>query len=151
MDFIAVVFSLLIILVPVVAKVIEKKLVQSGRQGSAEKVRKVRELFSDEDGKSAPAMPQTVEAGTSAGAPVAVDGGQPAPRPAGAFQSADFIRPSHQAFPDRASEPVRESAAGTGNGIYSVPEEGTRKKLEIDPRKLIIYSEIMRPKFRDNF
>ena len=43
-------------------------------------------------------------------------------------------------------EPVR-AAQKTSQAPYGMPEEQSCKKEKIDPKKLVIYSEIMKPKF----
>lgn len=135
MDFIAIVLGILVMIVPVVAKAIEKSLARAGKQGGAEKARRVRELFeTDKDSGKEEVFPTSVI--------------QPESEPDSVMQ------PVAQAA-GRSGEPVRSinvrPQPSVGTAVFQDPDSESGRKLEIDPKKLIIYSEIMKPKFRDSF
>ena len=129
------ILGLLLVLLPLVFKLVEKKLKASGNVETAEKVHEWAEMFGkDEDWEkeddeeddssvipaqpAAPAMP--VEAPR-------VVSPQPRTQPRPVVPVAPRIR-------KQASKPV-------------VVDDNTKNKEKIDPKKLVIYSEIMKPKF----
>lgn len=120
------ILGLLLILLPIIFKLVEKKLKASGNTEAAEQIHDWSELFGEkkEDWKeeeddipSAPAYPHHV---VPIQEPVR-------PKP---------VKP----------EPVRVKAKKTSSRPMLVEEE-PKKKEKIDPKKLVIYSEIMKPKF----
>lgn len=124
------IIGLLFVLLPVILSFIGKKLENSGKEGTARKLRELTGDFMDEDLQ--PADPRPVMQ-PSDPRPVM----QPsAPRPA--IQPADS-RPAMQkiARPKEVRKPI-------------LPEEEKKTAEKIDSKKLIIYSEIMTPKWNQN-
>lgn len=114
------IIGLLFILLPLIFKFIGRKLEQSGQHEAAGKFQEIaKALTSDEDDEAPVAdTPVVVDA------PAVID-----------IPEADDAQPVMTYIPGQAPEP--ESV--------SLPEETPREK--IDPKKLVIYSEIMKPKF----
>ena len=106
------ILTLLLFLLPVIFKLIGKKLENSGQPEKAQKVRELLQTFGeeepeavfDDDGQITEVKPVIMEA--------------PQPKPA------------------KKRKPMLEE-----------PEE--RKREKIDPKKLVIYSEIMKPKYTE--
>lgn len=112
------IIGLLFILLPLIFKFIGRKLEQSGQHEAAGKFQEIaKALTSDEDDES-----------PVADTPVVVD----APAVIDIPEAAD-------------AQPVMTYIPGQAPETLSLPEETTREK--IDPKKLVIYSEIMKPKF----
>ena len=109
------IIGLLFILLPVIFKLIGKKLEQSGKTDASEKMREIVEAMG-EDNDEAPKPPVV----------------QPAPR--------TEVKPKENVKPavkkQKAKKPI-------------LVEEEKKKAEKIDPKKLVIYSEIMKPKFTE--
>lgn len=120
------ILGLLLILLPAIFKLVEKKLNASGKTQAAEQVHDWSELFGEkkEDWKEEedyiPSVPTYSQHVVPIQEPVR-------PKP---------VKP----------EPVRVKAKKTSSKPMLVEEE-PKKKEKIDPKKLVIYSEIMKPKF----
>ena len=113
------ILGLLLVLLPLVFKLVEKKLKSSGHVATAEKVHEWAELLGndkDDDSDEEDVAP----------APVAVS-----PQPSLQQIQVTPVMP-------RTRKPVSKPM---------LVEEQTEKKDKIDPKKLVIYSEIMKPKF----
>ena len=108
-------------LLPLAFKLVEKKLRSSGRVETAEKVHEWAEMFGNDKDQDDDSDEEDV-----APAPVAVS---PQPR----VQQTP-VKPMAPRTRKPASKPM-------------LVEEKTEKKEKIDPKKLVIYSEIMKPKF----
>lgn len=182
------ILAIIILLVPVVAKYIEKLLSAAGKQEAARKARSVRTLFEDSvPGKSpstrpsdiiGDAYPEQVPRNEDPSAPVFCPtttedmSGSPVrriiyenvryegqdetvdmPGPGGDRSRAvspelleggyksvrDIIRDRAAAKPGKVKEPVKQPSG--------IPEEDSRKRLELDPAKMVLYHEIMETKF----
>ena len=136
------------------AGLIEKLLKAAGKTGAAGKMKDLAEMFdskdSSEDGEQAAGNPhgqQPVPAGAPAGqpAPATAHSAQPAPVMTHSRQTAP--KPLHQMQPARPTmeKPVPNVKPKTGSP--AADEEVAEKKPFIDKKKLIIYSEILKPKF----
>lgn len=144
MDDLGTILTLLLVVLPMAAGLIEKLLKAAGKTGAAGKMKDLAEMFdskdSSEDGEQAAGNPhgqQPVPAGAPAGqpAPVTTHSRQAAPKPVRHVQPA---RPTvEKTVPDVKAK--AESPAAD--------EEVAEKKPFIDKKKLIIYSEILKPKF----
>lgn len=154
MDDLGTILTLLLVVLPMAAGLIEKLLKAAGKTGAAGKMKDLAEMFdskdSSEDGEQAAGNPhgqQPVPAGAPAGqpAPVTANVGQPAPATAHAGQAAP--KPQHQMQPARPTveKPVPNVKPKTENPAADEAVAG--KKPFIDKKKLIIYSEILKPKF----
>ncbi|MBQ2874490.1 MAG: hypothetical protein IJE85_04255 [Bacteroidales bacterium] len=119
------IIGLLFILLPVIFKLIGKKLEQSGHTGQAETIRKIAEALGDD------AEAECDEDGQIVHLPE-----QPSAKPS--------VQP-------QPVVPVRVVQEEGKQGIIRKPllveEKDEVEKEKIDPKKLVIYSEIMKPKF----
>jgi len=119
------IIGLLFILLPVIFKLIGKKLEQSGHTGQAETIRKIAEALGDD------AEAEYDEEGQIVHLPEQLS-----------------AKPSVQPQP---VVPVRVVQEEGKQGIIRKPllveEKDEVEKEKIDPKKLVIYSEIMKPKF----
>lgn len=164
---IGIIITLLIFLLSIAGPVIEKQLKKAGKVEQARTLRKITGTISG-DGRDE--MPETSSAEVPESSEVQAEPSvPPVPEP-----RASEVRPaadSGQAggnFPDARAEAwskaleryiARNKSKAAGSGDVSLTKTGTRiqvkteaapaekKKLDIDPRKLVIYSEIMKPKF----
>lgn len=113
--------GLLLILLPAIFKLVEKKLKASGKTEAADQVHEWSEIFGEkkeeweDDKDDAPAVPAARQPVMPA--PVV-------PKP----------KPSRMKAKKTTSKPT-------------LVEEEPKKKEKIDTKKLVIYSEIMKPKF----
>ena len=127
------ILGLLLVLLPLVFKLVEKKLKASGKVETAEKVHEWAEMFGkdedwekdDEDEEDSPAV-----------VPV-----QPA-APARPVEAPQVVSLQQKTRPEPV-KPVTRMKAPKPAAV----EDDTKKKEKIDPKKLVIYSEIMKPKF----
>ena len=144
MDDLGTILTLLLVVLPMAAGLIEKLLKAAGKTGAAGKMKDLAEMFdskdSSEDGEQAAGNPHGQQP-VPAGAPA----GQPAPATTHSRQAAP--KPLHQMQPARPTveKPVPNVKPKTESP--AADEEVAEKKPFIDKKKLIIYSEILKPKF----
>lgn len=119
------IIGLLFILLPVIFKLIGKKLEQSGHTGQAETIRKIAESLGDD------AEAEYDEEGQIVHLPE-----QPSAKPS--------VQPQ-PVVPMRVVQ--EEGKQGIIRKPLLVEEKDEVEKEKIDPKKLVIYSEIMKPKF----
>lgn len=139
------IIGLLFILLPLIFKLIGKKFEQAGQSERAEKMREIAQTLSggDDDDEDDPWEldddGQVTEVRPAAPAPVA-------PTPV-------VVRPVQSVQQTVAENVTRQTASRpkpTVKAKRPILEEDTKKKGEkIDPKKLVIYSEIMKPKFTE--
>lgn len=128
------ILGLLLVLLPLVFKLVEKKLKASGNVETAEKVHEWAEMFGkDEDWE------KDDEEDTPSVVPV-----QPA-APAIPVEAPRVVSPQPRIQP----KPVVPVAPRTRKQASKpvIVDDNTKNKEKIDPKKLVIYSEIMKPKF----
>ena len=124
------ILGLLLVLLPLVFKLVEKKLKASGKVETAEKVHEWAEMFGkdedwekdDEDEDDTPSV-------------------QPA-APARPVEAPQVVSLNTRTQPEPVKPATRMKAPKP-----AVVEDDTKRKEKIDPKKLVIYSEIMKPKF----
>lgn len=154
MDDLGTILTLLLVVLPMAAGLIEKLLKAAGKTGAAGKMKDLAEMFdskdSSDDAEQAAGNPhgqQPVPAGVPAGqpAPATAHSAQPAPVMTHSRQAAP--KPLHQMQPARPTveKPVPNVKPKTGSP--AADEAVAEKKPFIDKKKLIIYSEILKPKF----
>ena len=129
------IIGLLFILLPVIFKLIGKKFEQSGHADRADKMKELAKVFggdgeSDEDIVESDDDDQIIEVRPVEVKPVAA-------KPAPVMTQTAPARP--------VQEVVRRSV--TSKKPILMEEGASVKKEKIDPKKLVIYSEIMKPKF----
>jgi len=124
------ILGLLLVLLPLVFKLVEKKLKASGKVETAEKVHEWAEMFGkDEDWK------KDDEDDTPSVQPAA---------PARPVEAPQVVSLQQKTRP----EPVKPAVMARMKAPKpAVVDDDTKKKEKIDPKKLVIYSEIMKPKF----
>lgn len=120
------IIGLLVILLPLIFKLIGRKLEQSAKQEKASSVLESADVFDRDE------APEDVLEHSSWEMSVEIEQEQPLPAPA----SAEKIVP-----------PVQEGTPVVKKKPILLEEEQTRKGEKIDPKKLVIYSEIMKTKF----
>ena len=116
-----------------VFKLVEKKLKASGNVETAEKVHEWAEMFGKDDD-----WEKDDEEDTPSVVPV-----QPA-APARPVEAPKVVSLQPRTRPEPAKPAVRTRVKATKPAVV---EDDTKKKEKIDPKKLVIYSEIMKPKF----
>jgi hypothetical protein len=122
------IIGLLFILLPVIFNLIGKKLEKSGKAAGASRMRDIaKALGSDEDDNPDPAE---VQAETVAVQPAPVE-----------VQPRTFMVEAQPAVSRIAPKKVKPAAA--------VKNVSDKRKEKIDPKKLVVYSEIMKPKFTE--
>lgn len=139
------IIGLLFILLPLIFKLIGKKFEQAGQSERAEKMREIAQTLrgGDDDDEDDPWEldddGQVTEVRPAAPAPVA-------PTPV-------VVRPVQSVQQTVAENVTRQTTSRpkpTDKAKRPILEEETKKKGEkIDPKKLVIYSEIMKPKFTE--
>ena len=125
------ILGLLLILLPAIFKLVEKKLKASGKTEAAGHVHEWSEIFGEkkdewnDDEDESPSVP-------AARQPV-----MPAP-----------VVPVTEPVRSKALQPKPSQAkAKKSSSKPMLVEEEPKQKEKIDPKKLVIYSEIMKPKF----
>lgn len=124
------ILGLLLVLLPLVFKLVEKKLKASGKVETAEKVHEWAEMFGkDEDWEK----DDEDEDDTLSVQPAA---------PARPVDAPQVVSLQPKTRPEPVKPVTRMKAPKP-----AVVDDDTKKKEKIDPKKLVIYSEIMKPKF----
>lgn len=149
MDGILTIITLLLIIIPVIAKAIEKVLMQAGRQSAAGKVRDFRKhIEGDKTGFPAggdvhdepfPTVVYTPEVSRDSTEPPAF---QEQASPAFSVIPDDLLDDGYRSIKDIVADRKRSTPAAA---VRNMPEK--KSGVDIDPKKLIIYSEIMKTKF----
>lgn len=162
---IGIVITLLVFLLSIAGPVIEKQLKKAGKVEQAKTVRKITEALSGDD-REEKTVPSSTEANdvreirTESAVPPKTPASSPVLRPemnAGHSPEADaraeVLALALEKYRARQKAKELELAEKTGPKSSSVkhaqPKEHlpSERKLDIDPRKLVLYSEIMKPKF----
>lgn len=128
--------GLLFILLPVIFKLIEKKLQQSGTAAQQETVRQIKELFEMEENDLTDEIEDDVE-------PEIGDYVEPEPK---------FVVNPVIEFLEKVEPQVVKPAAPAQKKRTApilMEEKDNKKKEKIDPKKLVLYSEIMKPKHQE--
>lgn len=128
------IIGLLFILLPLIFKLIGKKLEKAGQAEKAGQLKELAEMFGGED--EAPVTH------TWQPEPVLEPESEPQPEPVAPVVVMEPVRhiPAKQA-PVKPSVKVKPKKA--------MLEEKPVKKEKIDPKKLVVYSEIMTPKYNE--
>lgn len=128
--------GLLFILLPVIFKLIEKKLQQSGTAAQQETVRQIKDLFEMEENDLTDEIEDDVE-------PEIGDYVEPEPK---------FVVNPVVEFLEKVEPQVVKPAAPAQKKRTApilMEEKDNKKKEKIDPKKLVLYSEIMKPKHQE--
>lgn len=134
------IIALLFVLLPVILKLIGKKFEKAGQSERAEKMREIAELFGkddddsevehDDDGQVVNVPPVQV-------VPVQTDA-RPDAASSKPVVSENVVR-----------QTMTKSKPSSRMKPLLVEEEQGKKGEKIDPKKLVIYSEIMKPKYTE--
>lgn len=125
--------GLLFLLLPVIFKVIEKKLQQSGKIEQAGKMRELAEMFNEDE-----TVTEIEEESEEKTFEIFVQ-----PQKVVHTQPVQYVPKSRTAAKSLMPKNHKKSAP------ILLEEETKRKKEKIDPKKLIVYSEIMKPKYTE--
>lgn len=123
--------GLLFILLPVIFKLIGKKLEQAGQSVTAERMKEIAQYMGADNDE------QDVTAPKVESAPVV-----PVAEPV-----VPVLKPVHMPVTENVQRQVPPAPKKTRKPILL--EETRKKKEKIDPKKLIVYSEIMKPKYTE--
>lgn len=128
--------GLLFILLPVIFKLIEKKLQQSGTAAQQETVRQIKDLFEMEENDLTDEIEDDVE-------PEIGDYVEPEPKL--------VVNPVVEFLEKVEPQVVKPAAPAQKKRTAPIlmEEKDNKKKEKIDPKKLVLYSEIMKPKHQE--
>lgn len=138
------IIGLLFILLPLIFKLIGKKLEQSGKSEAAGKVREFAEMFGggDDNESAGPDVDSTP-----------FEPEQPfvrQPEPVAEEVVENVTRQVEVKKPEpKKPEPKKAQARKPEKKKPILVEEEPKKGEKIDPKKLVIYSEIMKPKYTE--
>ena len=139
------IIGLLFILLPVILKLVGKRLEQSGQP---EKAKKLQDLLDTVyDGKDDDKLKDEQDDGLEVeydddGQIVSVQ-----PKMARKPEPLPFVQEKHVPDPQIHLWDVKEGVAAVKKKPILVEEAPKKKREKIDPKKLVVYSEIMKPKF----
>lgn len=114
------VIGLLVVLVPLIFQLIGKSLEKAGKTSSADKMKKVAELFGGEETEE--------------------------PAPVASVPPASPVQPVRKTQRPPAPAPVTAKRR-TAPMAPVLDEKQPSSHEKIDPKKLVVYSEIMKPKY----
>lgn len=162
-----VLIPLLFILLPFIFKLIGKKLEQAGNMDQAEKMRKIAKALGgneDEEESNAPKffMEDNEEAEHEDDVEYDDDGNitevfpkpvvaPPPPKPVTYYMPTDRVAPFFTMTEnvERQNAPKPVQAQKPKAKPVLLEEETNERREKIDPKKLVVYSEIMKPKFTE--
>ena len=145
------IIGLLFILLPLIFKLIGKKLEQSGKSEAAGKVREFAEMFGggDDNESAGPDVDSTPFEPEQPFEPVPpFEPEQPfvrQPEPV----AEEVVENVTRQVEVKKPEPKKAHARRPEKKKPILVEEEQKKGEKIDPRKLVIYSEIMKPKYTE--
>lgn len=133
------IIGLLFILLPIIFRLIGKKLEQSGHGAPAEKMRKIADAFGEDED----AVDDGVETDDDGQIVFVPPVQQPVQQPVWKPEPLPVT-----AHPKQKPKTVVKAKPAVARKPILLEEEPEKKNHEkIDPKKLVIYSEIMKPKF----
>ena len=134
------IIGLLFVLLPLIFKLIEKKLKESGKIQQAESLHEITDLFTEEGQEEQDVYkePVLMDKHEDVVIPVKIPEMKPV--------TVEGQRSLH-----KSAVPARSSAKKTVAKRPPILQEEvkTKKKENIDPKKLVIDSEIMKPKYQE--
>lgn len=122
------IIGILFILLPVILKIIGKKFEQSGATDKARKIREIAQTFAEES-------PEIYEDEQDDKPTFIIMEEKPVQQPAPAPEASFYGEGK-----SGVRKPVRKP-------VQKAEEPQQKKKEKIDPKKLVLYSEIMKPKY----
>ena len=121
------IIGILFLLLPVILKVIGKKFEQSGATEKARRIREIAETFTDESPD--------------------VDEDELEETPVHIFCEEKPVHPAPKTAHPFSGEGMSDVRKPARKPIRKAEEPKQEKREKIDPKKLVLYSEIMKPKF----
>ena len=139
--------TVLILIAPAIAKAIEKSLMKAGMPDAAGRVRRIGEKIDGKDG-----IPERRHVLGEPFPDIVPTEVPPASSPAReqVHEAAPVVRQTAARALPEEGRPVINNMAGRRRAASPETSGPARKEgrhLDIDPKKLILYSEIMKPKF----
>ena len=133
------IIALLFVLLPIIFKLIGKKFEQAGQPQRAEQMREFAELFGSDDDETEVEVMHDDDGQVVDVPPVTVTPVQ------------TYVRPVVPPASVVTENVVRQTASKKKPVKKPILEEEvqTKKGEKIDPKKLVIYSEIMKPKYTE--
>lgn len=140
------ILGLLLILLPVIFKLIEKKLQTSGKEEQAKKVRDFTDIFKEDESSSSYEGDESAfeESAEPMAAPAVELPRENETVPLKRVES-ETVGKTVSFFNVEGQKVIRKKKAP----VILLEEPQIKKKEKIDPKKMVIYSEIMKPKYQD--
>ena len=128
------IIGLLFILLPVIFKLIGKKFEQSGKTDKADVLKELAKAFGEDGGDAEPEVEYDDDGQIINVPPKPKIVTPPAPKPR---------------FMDEKPKIAVEGVKSISRRPMLLEEEPKKKREKIDPKKMVVYSEIMKPKFEE--
>ena len=140
------ILGLLLLLLPAIFKLIEKKLQTSGKEEQAKKVRDFTDIFKEDESSSSYEGDESAfeESAEPMAAPAVERPQNNDPVPLKRVES-ETVGKTVSFFNVEGQKVIRKKKAP----VILLEEPQIKKKEKIDPKKMVIYSEIMKPKYQD--
>ena len=140
------ILGLLLLLLPAIFKLIEKKLQTSGKEEQAKKVRDFTDIFKEDESSSSYEGDESAfeESAEPMAAPAVELPRENEPVPLKRVES-ETVGKTVSFFNVEGQKVIRKKKAP----VILLEEPQIKKKEKIDPKKMVIYSEIMKPKYQD--
>lgn len=134
------------LLLPAIFKLIEKKLQTSGKEEQAKKVRDFTDIFKEDESSSSYEGDESAfeESAEPMAAPAVERLQNNEPVPLKRVES-ETVGKTVSFFNVEGQKVIRKKKAP----VILLEEPQIKKKEKIDPKKMVIYSEIMKPKYQD--
>ena len=134
------------LLLPAIFKLIEKKLQTSGKEEQAKKVRDFTDIFKEDESSSSYEGDESAfeESAEPMAAPAVERPQNNEPVPLKRVES-ETVGKTVSFFNVEGQKVIRKKKAP----VILLEEPQIKKKEKIDPKKMVIYSEIMKPKYQD--
>lgn len=140
------ILGLLLLLLPAIFKLIEKKLQTSGKEEQAKKVRDFTDIFKEDESSSSYEGDESAfeESAEPMAAPAVELPRENEPVPLKRVEP-ETVGKTVSFFNVEGQKVIRKKKAP----VILLEEPQIKKKEKIDPKKMVIYSEIMKPKYQD--
>ena len=140
------ILGLLLLLLPAIFKLLEKKLQTSGKEEQAKKVRDFTDIFKEDESSSSYEGDESAfeESAEPMAAPAVERPQNNEPVPLKRVES-ETVGKTVSFFNVEGQKVIRKKKAP----VILLEEPQIKKKEKIDPKKMVIYSEIMKPKYQD--
>lgn len=149
------IIALICVLLPIIFKLIGKKLEKSGQPDKAARMRQVaKELGMDPNDEEFIQMFHEAEAEAERVARLEADGRNGWDEPSEFYkeESEDDDEPLDTLPKAEVKPEVKKAEKSAPKAAKKAPilkEEAPKKKEKVDPKKLVVYSEIMKPKYTE--